>query len=149
MKKRRARLVVPAIIVLLAAAVTVATLYMVNSPAPTVVELPTPTPLSFTSINPKIGLHTRLTDEPSDDNIKREFAMLREMGASWATEFFPWAYIQPNDAGHFDWNHADNVADAAQAAGITLIARLDGVPGWARPKDTTWRYLDESEYSAY
>lgn len=109
----------------------------------------TPTPIAFQPANSKIGLHTRLTDEPDPDKIKREFIMLREMGAIWASEFFPWAYIQQNDKLRFDWTHADVVADAAQASGITLLARMDGVPGWARPPDTTWKYLDRSHYEDY
>jgi hypothetical protein len=94
-------------------------------------------------------LHTRLADEPDPDKISREFAMLHDMGASWATEFFPWLYIQPFDKDRFDWVHADLVVDAASAEGITLIARLDGVPTWARPANTTWKYLDPDHYADY
>src|SRR5436189_1323058 len=111
--------------------------------------LPSPTPAAFQPMNPKIGLHTRLTDEPNPDNIMREFTMLRDMGGTWATEFFPWNYIQPNDKFRFDWDHADKVADAAASAGVTILARLDGVPDWARPADTTWRYLDRAHYADY
>lgn len=121
--------------------------YPASVPAPQ--PTPTPTPFAFQSTNTKIGLHTRLTDEPDPDKIKREFVMLREMGATWATEFFPWAYIQQYDKLRFDWTHADTVADAAQAAGMTLLARLDGVPDWARPSNSTWKYLDRAHYADY
>ncbi len=117
--------------------------------APLAEPVPSATPGAFVPINLKIGLHTRLTDEPDPEKIKQEFRMLREMGATWATEFFPWAYIQPSDPNRFDWTHADEVADAAQAAGITLLARLDGVPDWAKPPGTTWRYLDPQHYNDY
>jgi hypothetical protein len=112
---------------------------------------PTPTSLPYTQppFNTKIGLHTRLTDEPSRENIEREFRMLKEMGGSWATEFFPWAYIQPSDPNRYDWEHADLVVDAARANGIPLIARLDGVPTWARPADKTWRYLAPERYADF
>ena len=30
-----------------------------------------------------------------------------------------------------------------------MIARIDGVPDWARPADTTWKYLDAGGYPAY
>ena len=109
----------------------------------------TPSPLPSHPAGTKIGLHTRLTDEPDAGNIAREFKMLREMGGSWATEYFPWAYIQPGDKLRYDWAHADAVADAARSAGVTLLARLDGVPAWARPDRTTWRYLDRDHYSDY
>src|SRR3954467_1560590 len=133
-----------ALLLLLAIAAVLLAGFVPRFPVPRVASAPTPTltPGTFVPENPKIGLHTRLTDEPDPDKIRREFQMLREMGGSWATEFFPWAYIQPSDRNRFDWEHADLVVDAANAAGITLMARLDGVPAWARPDNTTWRYLD-------
>ncbi|HEY0070747.1 MAG TPA: hypothetical protein VGE04_12345 [Chloroflexia bacterium] len=111
---------------------------------------PTPNPKSEIPIpKSKIGLHTRLTDESDPEKIRQEFRMLREMGGSYATEFFPWAYIQPHDRNRFDWEHADIVADAALENGITLLARVDGVPDWAKPQNTTWRYLDREHYDDY
>jgi len=41
------------------------------------------------------------------------------------------------------------VVDAAQAQGVSLIARLDGVPGWARPSGKTWKYIDQEHYADY
>jgi GH35 family endo-1,4-beta-xylanase len=90
-----------------------------------------------------------LTDESDPEKIRQEFRMLREMGGSYATEFFPWAYIQPHDRNRFDWEHADLVADAARENGITLLARVDGVPDWAKPQGATWRYLDREHYDDY
>jgi hypothetical protein len=119
------------------------------APAPVAAPAPTATPAFIFPSDPKVGLHTRLTDEPDPEDIKREFRMLREMGGSWAVEFFPWAYIQPSDPSRYDWEHADLVVDAAVENRITLIARLDGVPGWARPSDKTWRYLDATRYEAF
>jgi GH35 family endo-1,4-beta-xylanase len=95
-----------------------------------------------------IGVHTRLTDEVEEVKIRRTMLMVREMGARWAVEFFPWAYIEPS-RGTFDWRHSDLVVSAANEQGITLIARLDYVPAWARPKDTTPRYLDEERFADY
>ncbi|MEO8287727.1 MAG: hypothetical protein ABI670_14965 [Chloroflexota bacterium] len=141
-----------AILVALAVALLLVAGFLPALPAPTVVPLPTVTPtvgLPPVVRNEKIGLHTRLTDEPDHARITEEFKMLREMGGTWATEFFPWSYIQPSDPGRYDWEHADLVIDAAQAAGVTLLARLDGVPGWARPADRTWKYLDAEHYADY
>ncbi|MCB0235042.1 MAG: hypothetical protein KDG58_12665, partial [Anaerolineae bacterium] len=45
------------------------------------------------SINPKMGVHTRLTDEVEEWKVKRTLEMVREMGANWIVEFFPWAYV--------------------------------------------------------
>jgi polysaccharide biosynthesis protein PslG len=104
------------------------------------------------SANPKIGIHTRLTDEVEPWKIKRTFEMVREMGASWTVEYFPWAYYEPAP-GRFDWTHADLVVDHARRQGLTVIARLGFVPEWARPdpeeQPTTFTYLDEDQYGAF
>ena len=38
------------------------------------------------SINPEMGIHTRLTDEVEPWKIKRTLEMVREMGATWIVE---------------------------------------------------------------
>ncbi len=104
------------------------------------------------SINSKIGVHTRLTDEVEPWKIKRTLEMVREMGATWIVEYFPWAYCEPSP-GRFDWSHADLVVDHARRQGLTVIARLGLVPEWARPdpdiRATTETYLDEENYGAF
>lgn len=114
-------------------------------PAPLVVPGPQQTVVTR---NPRLGLHTRLTDEVEPWKIKRSLQMVREMGAPWIVEYFPWAYYEP-EKGHFDWTHADLVVDHAVAQGLTVIARLGFVPVWARPKETTFTYLDESGYDDF
>jgi len=104
------------------------------------------------SINPKLGIHTRLTDEVEPWKIKRTLEMVREMGASWIVEYFPWAYYE-SAPGRFDWSHADLVVDHARRQGLQVIARLGLVPEWARPgtkdKPTTPTYLDEEHYAEF
>jgi hypothetical protein len=101
------------------------------------------------SINPKMGVHTRLTDEVEEWKIKRTLEMVREMGASWIIEFFPWAYVEPNGPGEGRWQHNDMVVRHAQAQGLVVVARLGYVPQWARPKDTTPLYLDQDHYEDF
>lgn len=100
------------------------------------------------TVNPKMGVHTRLTDEVEPWKIKRTLQMVREMGAPWVVEYFPWAYHEPAP-GRFDWAHADLVVDHAVTQGLTVIARLGFVPTWARPLDTTFLYLDEVHYADF
>lgn len=104
------------------------------------------------SVNPKLGIHTRLTDEVEPWKIKRTLEMVREMGATWIVEYFPWAYYEPVP-GSFDWSHADLVVDHARRQGLTVIARLGFVPEWARPdpgeQATTFTYLDETHYDDF
>jgi polysaccharide biosynthesis protein PslG len=103
---------------------------------------------SVTTVNPKLGVHTRLTDEVEPWKIKRTWEMVRELGAPWAVEYFPWAYVEPAP-GRADWAHSDLVIDHAAQQGITLIARLGYVPAWARPPDTSPLYLDEDSFDEF
>ncbi|HNS51064.1 MAG TPA: beta-galactosidase [Anaerolineae bacterium] len=105
-----------------------------------------------TSINPRVGIHTRLTDEVEPWKVKRTLEMVREMGAGWIVEYFPWAYSEPAP-GRYDWTHADQVVDHARRQGLQVIARLGLVPEWARPgtddRSTTPTYLDVEYYPAF
>lgn len=100
------------------------------------------------TINPKMGVHTRLTDEAEPWKIKRTLEMVREMGAPWIVEYFPWAYYEPRP-GRFDWEHPDLVIQHAARQGLTVIARLGFPPEWARPPETSDLYLDEDQYAAF
>lgn len=104
------------------------------------------------SLNPKMGIHTRLTDEVEPWKIKRTLEMVREMGTPWIVEFFPWAYHEPSP-GSYDWTHADLVVDHARRQGLRVIARLGFVPEWARPdpeeQSTTFTYLDAEQYGDF
>ncbi|MCA1617495.1 MAG: endo-1,4-beta-xylanase [Acidobacteria bacterium] len=104
-----------------------------------VILLPPPQPLvsigpqqTVVTNNPKLGVHTRLSDEVEEWKIQRTLQMVREMGASWIVEYFPWAYSESRK-GRFDFAHADLVVNHARAQGLTVIARVDLVPDWARP----------------
>jgi len=103
---------------------------------------------SVETINPKMGVHTRLTDEVEPWKIKRTLEMVREMGAPWIVEYFPWAYIEPR-RGQYNWNHTDEVIQHANRQGLTVIARLGYVPEWARPKETTPLYLGEERFADF
>jgi hypothetical protein len=102
--------------------------------------------------NPKMGVHTRLTDEVEEWKIKHTLEMVREMGAPWIVEFFPWAYHEP-EKGVLHWEHSDMVIEHARAQGLTVIARLGLTPAWARPdpvqQATPLNYLDEAHYKDF
>lgn len=95
--------------------------------------------------NSKMGVHTRLTDEVEPRKIKRSLEMVREMGAPWIVEYFPWSYQEPLP-GIYDWTHADLVVDHANRQGLRVVARLGLVPDWARPKDSATSYLAPDRY---
>ncbi|MDQ6908608.1 MAG: hypothetical protein M3176_17435, partial [Chloroflexota bacterium] len=118
-----------------------------HAPAP-IARTPATQPM-IEPTDPQAGVHTRLTLEANPAAVRRELQMVREMGASWIVEYFPWLYLQPNGPDDYDWKHADLVIGEAHRQGLTVIARIDGVPAWARPADTSWKYLDAGGYPAY
>lgn len=97
---------------------------------------------------PHLAVHTRLTDEVEAWKIKQTLVMVRQMGAPTIIEYFPWAYSEPRQ-GKTNWQHADLVVDHALRQGLTVVARLDYVPDWARPPQTTTRYLDEARFGDF
>ncbi|MBE7549783.1 MAG: beta-galactosidase [Anaerolineales bacterium] len=103
---------------------------------------------SVITANPKMGVHTRLTDEVEAWKIKRTLEMVREMGAPWIVEYFPWAYHEPFP-GFFDWSHSDVVIDHANRQGLTVIARLGMTPEWARPPESASSFLAPARYNDF
>ena len=106
-------------------------------------------PFTVQTLNPKLGVHTRLTDEGQTERIRRTYQMVRQMGAGWAVEYIPWPYVQSNGPGQHDWNHVDRLVDQAANQGLRLVIRIDGVPPWARPPGTTYKYLDPEHYGDF
>ena len=100
------------------------------------------------TINAKMGVHTRLTDEVEPWKVKRTLEMVREMGSPWIVEYFPWAYRQPTP-NIFDWGHSDMVIDHAERQGVRVIARLGFVPEWARPTDSASSFLPPERYDDF
>mgnify|MGYP001194571075 FL=1 len=115
-------------------------------PSPALITFGSPQAVVTTA--PVLGVHTRLTDEVEEWKIQRTLQMVRQMGASWVVEFFPWAYYQSED-GSVAWEHPDLVIGHAQANGLKVIARLGYTPDWARPPDTPLTYLDQSAYDDF
>jgi hypothetical protein len=92
-----------------------------------------PGPLqNVTTTNPIAGVHTRLTDEVEVWRIQRALQLVRQLGAPWIVEFFPWPYIEAEE-NEFNRGHSDTVPSCAENQGLTVIARLGWVPGWACP----------------
>lgn len=115
-------------------------------PAPSLITFGPP--VEVVTNKPIMGVHTRLTDEVEEWKIQRTLQMVREMGASWIVEFFPWAYYQAED-GRIAWEHPDLVVGHAKANGLKVIARLGYTPEWARPPDTPLTYLDRDSYDEF
>jgi len=100
-----------------------------------------------------VCVHTRLIDEVFEWKIQRSLELVREMGADTIVEFFPWAYLEP-DENRFRWEQADKIIRHAENQGIRVIARLGFVPEWARPENiqadfTTLNYLPDESFADF
>lgn len=119
-------------------------------PTPPRVELQPPQTVE--TQHPIVCAHTRLIDEVEDWKIQRTLQLVREMGAPSIVEFFYWAYIQPAPNA-LDWTSADRIINLASDQGLTVIARLGVVPGWARPPDDpksiSFNYLTRDYYDEF
>jgi hypothetical protein len=144
-KERRPSRLRPAHILLAGVLLICALLVPASGPGPAAPLGPQQTVVTR---NPKLGVHTRLTDEVEPRKIKRSLEMVREMGAVWIVEYFPWSYMEPLP-GIYDWTHADLVVDHAGRQGLSVIARLGLVPEWARPKDSATSYLPPERYQDF
>ena len=72
-------------------------LVLLLRPAPLLIT-PGP-PQTVTTSHSILGVHTRLTDEVEAWKIQRSLQLVRQMGARWIVEFFPWAYYHAADGG--------------------------------------------------
>ncbi|MFC1464251.1 MAG: hypothetical protein ACFLMY_05320 [Candidatus Brachytrichaceae bacterium NZ_4S206] len=103
---------------------------------------------SVVTRNALAGMHTRFVEEAEAWKIKRGLEMVREMGAPWIVEFFPWAYYEKTK-GQRDFSGADRIVDHANRQGLTVVARLGFTPEWARPPNSTFTHLDPPHYSDF
>src|SRR3712207_1332294 len=88
---------------------------------------PNEVPQVVQTLNPKVGIHTRLTDENSDERIDRTYRMVRQMGAAWVVEYIPWSYVQGGSPELYNWDYADRLVNRAVMQGLRLVVRIDGV----------------------
>ncbi|GAB4545336.1 MAG: hypothetical protein OHK0023_03440 [Anaerolineae bacterium] len=118
--------------------------FIIAQLAPAQARIPVEPPQTVQTNHPILCMHTRLTDEVESIKIYRTLQMVREMGATAIVEFFPWAYVQP-DENIWDWSHPDRIITLAHHQGVKVIARLGIVPAWARPEadqqQTSLNYL--------
>lgn len=125
---------------------------IVSSLLPAGPRAPLGPPQSVITTKPHVCVHTRLIDEVWEWTIQRSLQLVREMGASAIVEFFPWAYLEPQQ-GRYDWAAADRIVKHARNQGLQVIARMGLVPAWARADiedaHATLNYLPESSFGHF
>ena len=88
---------------------------------------------------PAIGANTFLHLESDPENIRRELAILKAAGVGIIRQQFLWEEIEEQGKGNFvnhrdgspSWDKYDEIVEAADEAGIEILARLERPPQWA------------------
>ena len=111
---------------------------------------------------PAIGANTFLHREPDLAKVRQEMAVLRAAGVGLIRQEFNWAEFEPLDPeehpelGEDAWTKYDGIVEAAQDAGIEVLARLDRAPSWATPgfdpRENPWMQAppaDNAEFARF
>ncbi len=96
---------------------------------------------------PEYGMNVFIWDFP--DVMDRDLGKISTAGFGWQKSLFQWKRMEPRK-GEFDWESAERVVKASNAAGIKVIARVDYSPEWARadgsPHGPPDRYEDFGDF---
>jgi hypothetical protein len=95
------------------------------APAPPT-AVPTPVPVS----SPDYGVHMFIRNHPV--TTERDIKLATDARLRWQKSLFPWREIEGEVKGRFNWTESDRVVKVTNAAGLSIIARLDFEPKWAR-----------------
>ena len=121
---------------------------------PTAVEPPTETSASasgpvtaYTWGSPDYGAAAFILGNPQ--SAPRDLALMQGAGLNWLRLDVPWRSIEPSCKNCIDWSALDRAVQAANAAGIGVMARVDHPPAWSRavpadngPPDDMFDYAD-------
>jgi hypothetical protein len=76
------------------------------------------------------GIHIFLWGNPQ--TTERDLKLAKDGGFAWVKQRFEWRNIEGQGKGQFEWNEPDRIVRAINDANLRVVARLDGLPGWAR-----------------
>ncbi|MBI4769995.1 MAG: hypothetical protein HY784_06165 [Chloroflexi bacterium] len=98
-------------------------------PAPPTAPLPAIAPYRLAS--PEYGIQAFLWWHV-DTTGERDLRRVSELGFGWVKQVFAWRDLEGGGKGQFDWYRADRIVSLAEAAGLSLLVRLDHQPYWAQ-----------------
>ncbi len=99
-------------------------------------------PVPLADVNP-MGVNLFLEKEVEPEKVVQTLDMARDAGFTWIRQGFAWNDIEISAKGDFtdtrnpgkvvsSWDKYDFIVDQAVAHGMTIMARLDSPPNWAR-----------------
>ena len=116
---------------LLALALVLAT-FGCSAPAPTPSPTTNPGPRPEGTGSLAFGFHTQLW--MSGDKTERDLQLVKDAGFGWIKQRFEWRYMEQKAKGQISFERADQIVQAANKAGLKIIARVDNQPEWATAK---------------
>lgn len=66
------------------------------------------------------------------DTTERDLQLARQAGFTWVKQHLPWAFVEGQRRGEYDWVEPDRLVEAVNRAGLRLMVRVDMQPAWAR-----------------
>ena len=97
--------------------------------------------------SPEYGAAAFILGNPR--SAPRDLALMQAAGLNWLRLDVPWRSIEPSCKNCIDWSSLDQAVQAANAAGIRVMARVDHQPAWSRaipaengPPDAMFDYAD-------
>lgn len=108
-------------------------------------------PVPLADVNP-MGVNLFLEKEVEQQKVVQTLDMARDAGFKWIRQGFSWNDIEISAKGNYTdtrnpgievnaWAKYDFIVDQAVAHGMTIMARLDSPPQWARiPGDNLEQY---------
>ena len=100
-------------------------------------------PIPFTDLSP-YGSNVFLHKEVEQAKIERTLQMAKDAGLLTLKQEFPWdeiefkkGYFHDDKWNKSSWDKFDNIVATAEKYGITLVARIDHAPDWARLPDSS------------
>jgi polysaccharide biosynthesis protein PslG len=87
------------------------------------------------------GVNVFLHKEVEEWKIDRTLEMIAEANIPWIKQEFPWQEIEFKKGYFYDdkwqkssWEKFDRIVDLAEKHGLTVVARVDHAPEWAKAK---------------
>jgi len=98
-----------------------------------------PSPLPLANVEPW-GANVFLDEENEAWKRRHSLELLRDAGVRWVFQRIGWDAVE-TDRGWFvnpqrresSWDRFDDIVDRAQEQGISVVARIERSPQWARP----------------
>lgn len=102
-----------------------------------------------------LGMNVFLEKEAERQHIVRSVQMLKEGGVTFVRQSFPWQDVERapgyyrDQHGQDTWAKYDFIVEQLSGAGITILARVDTIPRWARPPTDNFERYDKGPPQDY